>query len=128
MYTVHCLSCLYTYTALILTPVNSAYLKTCFPTLKKTPRFVAVILLFYVSQILNFLLLAMAMSNIRYLATTTILGLTLSYGLHHYHGKEHIRVADCSVYKQGKGLDADGKPFEVGREFKYTSISSWIPP
>ena len=56
----------------------------------------------------------MAMSNIRYLATTTILGLALSYGLHQYHGEEHIRVADCSVYKQGKGLDADGKPFEVG--------------
>ena len=55
----------------------------------------------------------MAMSNLRYLATTTILGLALSYGLHQYHGEENIRTTDCSVYKQGKGLDVNGKPFEV---------------
>ena len=57
----------------------------------------------------------MAMSNLRYLATTTILGMVLSYALHQYHGEESFRSLDCSVYDQGKGLDMDGEPFQVKR-------------
>eukprot|EP00090_Calanus_glacialis_P004069 TRINITY_DN13017_c0_g1_i1.p1 TRINITY_DN13017_c0_g1~~TRINITY_DN13017_c0_g1_i1.p1 ORF type:complete len:152 (-),score=37.01 TRINITY_DN13017_c0_g1_i1:27-482(-) len=54
----------------------------------------------------------MAMSNLRYLATTTILGMVLSYALHQYHGEDSHRSQDCSVYDKGKGLDTDGKPFQ----------------
>ena len=55
----------------------------------------------------------MVMSNLRYLATTTILGMVLSYSLHQYHGEDSHRSQDCSAYDKGKGLDTDGKPFQV---------------
>ena len=57
----------------------------------------------------------MAVSNLRYLATTTILGMALSYALQQYHGEDSHRSQDCSVYDKGKGQDTDGKPFQVKR-------------
>eukprot|EP00092_Neocalanus_flemingeri_P007243 GFUD01007823.1.p1 GENE.GFUD01007823.1~~GFUD01007823.1.p1 ORF type:complete len:152 (+),score=20.83 GFUD01007823.1:135-590(+) len=54
----------------------------------------------------------MAMSNLRYLATTSILALVLSYGLHYYHGMDSVKSVDCTRYGKGEGLDVDGRPFQ----------------
>ena len=53
------------------------------------------------------------MSNLQYLATTSILALVLSYGLHNYHGEGNVRSVDCTKYDKGKGMDENGKPFQV---------------
>ena len=58
----------------------------------------------------------MEMSNLKFIAITTVLGLSLSYCLHLYHGDRNLREVDCDGYVHGKGLDKDGKPFQVRKK------------
>ena len=53
----------------------------------------------------------------RFLVRTSLLALFLTYAVHwflqHKEGSGLISV-DCGRYSAGQGLDADGKPFQVG--------------
>ena len=66
------------------------------------------------------------MSNLKFIAITTVMGLSLSYCLHLYHGDRNLREVDCNGYVHGKGLDKDGKPFQVRKKMIVTSLERSI--
>ena len=129
--TLQCLYCTYVHND----QSSPAYLQTSFVWLahlnihshnSHTVRFFQIDILSPISEY-STQPLTMGMSNLRYLATTTILGLALSYALHQYHGEENIRHADCSGYQKGNGLDVNGNPFQVIFTAAWSCDLNWIP-
>merc|ERR1711915_572131 len=64
----------------------------------------------------------------KFVAITTLMGLSLSYCLHLYHGDRNLREVDCNGYVHGKGLDKDGKPFQEFATFYPYYLCEHVQP